>query len=1035
MKNLRLLFLLSAILIAVNASAAEAWFVSSPSLSPDGMSVAFVYEGDIWIVPASGGTAKRITAMDGTENNPRFSPDGKWIAFNGNKDGNSNIYIVPVTGGQVRQLTWHSAADNLDSWSWDSKRLYFTSGRYNNFSAYVVPIEGGTPLRLFSEHYWENAHFVVNDNKTGTYYFSESGESYRSSNRKRYKGENNPDILAYNPVTGSFSQITTWEGKDLWPTIDKNGTLYYVSDEYNGEYNLYRREGEGSVRLTSFDSSIGRPQVSADGSRVVFTRDYQLWLYDTKTGSTEKVSFDIFSAEPLPNEKVFSTATNITSFDVSPDNRKIAFISRGELFVCDIKGMFIRKLNTDVMERALEVMWLNDNKTLLFTRTWNGWPNLFTIAADGSSSEKQLTRDEKSARMLVYDDTRAMAAYYSGTDEFRVVDLQKLTVRTVAKDEFWFRGSPATFSPDLNWVAFTAFRNFEQDIMVCNLKSGEIINLTGTYLSEGSPFWSPDGKYIYFTADREKVSYPRGGGNNRLYRIPLQKYQQPLRSVAFDELFAKREATAKTPIKIDMDDILFRWELVHNIAASQSNPYVIMRDTLTTVLFSSTHEGSRKLYKLTMTPFDRNRIDEIRGVTGGSIAAAKREYYILSGGDIYKLNLSGNSSEKININLTFTKDIRNEFVQMFHEGWTIMAENFYDEDMHGTDWKAIKARYEKYLPHVRTRSDLRLIMNDMLGELNSSHLGFSSSGSEESVSDNVTTIETGVIFSNSNPYLVDRVLKTSPADNINTDIRKGDRLVSVNGTVIDPAISREYWFTFSAMPQEVVLGFERDGKQFQTRLHPVRYSAVNTLLYDEWIAGNQKFVDKSSENSVAYVHIKNMSAGALSDFLIEMTSEAVDRKALIVDLRYNTGGNIHDDLINFLSQRPYLEWKFRDGQKSPQPNFAPAGKPMVILINEQSLSDAEMTTAGLKALNIGTIVGTETYRWIIFTSSKSLVDGSSCRLPAWGCYTLDGINLEFEGVKPDVYVKTGFPEKVKDKDPQLEKAIEILLGQIKETGK
>jgi tricorn protease len=1035
MKNLRFIFLLAACLITAAVSGAEAWFVSSPSLSPDGMTVAFVYEGDIWVVPSAGGTAKRITAMEGYENNPRFSPDGKWIAFNGNKDGNSNIYIVPVKGGNVTQLSWHSTSDNIDSWSWDSKKIFFTSGRQNSFSAYTVAVDGGTPERLFSEHYWNNAHFVVQDNNTGTFYFSVSGESYRSSNRKRYKGENNPDILSYNPSSGDFRQITTWEGKDLWPTIDRNGTLYYASDEWNGEYNLYRQDGGKKVKLTSFESSIGRPQVSADGSKVVFTHDYQLWIYDTKTNSPGKISFDIFSTEPLPNEKVFNTPTNITAFDVSPDNKKLAFISRGELFVCDVKGLFIKKLNIDIRERALEVMWLNDNKTLLITRTWNGWPNLFTIAADGSSAEKQITTDDKSARMLVYDESRSLAAYYCGTDEFRIVDLKTLTVKSVAKDEFWFRGSPATFSPDLNYVAFTAFRNFEQDIMVCNLKTGEVINLTGTYLSEGSPFWSPDGKHIYFTADRTKASYPRGGGNNRLYRIPLQKYQQPLRSVAFDELFTKRENTPKPPIKIDLEDILFRWELVHNIPAAQSNPYVIMKDTLTTVLFTSSHEGSRKLYKLTMSPFDRNKLDEIRGVTGGSIATAKKEHYILSGGDIHKLNLNGNNSEKISINYTFTKDIRNEFVQMFHEGWTIMAENFYDLDMHGTDWKAVKARYEKFLPQVRTRSDLRILMNDMLGELNSSHMGFSSSGSEESISDNVTTIATGIIFSNSAPYTVDRVLKNSPADNINIDIKKGDRLVSVNGTKIDPTVAREYWFTFSAMPQEVVLGFEREGRQFQTRLQPVRYNTVNTLLYDEWIDGNQKYVDKASDKAIAYVYIKNMSAGSLNDFLIEMTSEAVDRQALIVDLRYNTGGNIHDDLINFLSQRPYLEWKFRDGQISPQPNFAPAGKPMVILINEQSLSDAEMTTAGLKSLNIGTIVGTETYRWIIFTSSKSLVDGSSCRLPAWGCYTLDGKNLESEGVKPDVYIKTGFPEKVKNEDPQLDKAIEILLGQIKEAGK
>ncbi|MDX9928833.1 MAG: S41 family peptidase, partial [Bacteroidales bacterium] len=262
------------------------------------------------------------------------------------------------------------------------------------------------------------------------------------------------------------------------------------------------------------------------------------------------------------------------------------------------------------------------------------------------------------------------------------------------------------------------------------------------------------------------------------------------------------------------------------------------------------------------------------------------------------------------------------------------------------------------------------------------------------------------------------------------DVKNGDVLIAVNGKMVDKTVSRDYYFTFASMPPELALTFDRKGTRIETRLRPVGYSAINSLLYDEWIDFNQKYVDKLSGNKIAYVYIKNMSEGSLNSFLIEMTSEAVDRDALIIDLRYNTGGNIHDDLINFLSQKPYLEWKFRDGKISPQPNFAPAGKPMAVLVNEQSLSDAEMTTAGLKALNLGTVIGTETYRWIIFTSSKSLVDGSSCRLPAWGCYTLDGKNLEFEGVKPDIYVKTGFKEKVTNKDPQLDKAIEVLLKEI-----
>jgi tricorn protease len=252
----------------------------------------------------------------------------------------------------------------------------------------------------------------------------------------------------------------------------------------------------------------------------------------------------------------------------------------------------------------------------------------------------------------------------------------------------------------------------------------------------------------------------------------------------------------------------------------------------------------------------------------------------------------------------------------------------------------------------------------------------------------------------------------------------------VDGRKVDNSTDREYYFSRPDQPAEMKLEFMRDGKAFETRIHPVASSNINNLLYDEWIDRNQKLVDSMTDNKIAYVYLKNMAEQSLSGFLIEMTSEAVDRKGLIIDLRYNTGGNIHDDLLNFLSQKPYLEWKFRDGQISPQPHFAPAGKPMVILVNDKSLSDAEMTSAGFKALKLGTVVGTETYRWIIFTSAKGFVDGSTIRLPAWGCYTLDGKDLESEGVKPDVLIRNTFLDRLTGKDPQLEKAIEVILKQI-----
>jgi C-terminal processing protease CtpA/Prc len=248
---------------------------------------------------------------------------------------------------------------------------------------------------------------------------------------------------------------------------------------------------------------------------------------------------------------------------------------------------------------------------------------------------------------------------------------------------------------------------------------------------------------------------------------------------------------------------------------------------------------------------------------------------------------------------------------------------------------------------------------------------------------------------------------------------------------VDENIDRDYYFSKPSLDREMTLTFNRNGKQVFVNVHPESTGALRGNLYDEWITQNHKNVDKWSNNRIAYSYMKNMGTGELETFLLDMVAQEENKEAIILDLRYNTGGNVHDDVLKFLSQRPYLQWKYRGGKLAPQSNFGPAAKPIVLLINEQSLCDAEMSAAGFKQLKLGKIIGTETYRWFIFTSAKGLVDGSSYRLPSWGCYTMDGKNIEKEGVKPDIFVKNTFEDRLADKDPQLEKAVAEILKDLK----
>ena len=288
------------------------------------------------------------------------------------------------------------------------------------------------------------------------------------------------------------------------------------------------------------------------------------------------------------------------------------------------------------------------------------------------------------------------------------------------------------------------------------------------------------------------------------------------------------------------------------------------------------------------------------------------------------------------------------------------------------------------------------------------------------------------MFSRTNPYVVDHVIKDDCADVADADIKNGDELISVDGVKIDPSRNREFYFMRPQTPDEMTLGFKRGSRTFDVKIHPSTPNEMQRHLYDEWIDANRRLVDKLSDKQIGYVYMKDMGDDELHSFELKMVSDSIEkRKALILDLRYNTGGNVHDKVLQFLSQRAYLQWKYRDGKMSPQPDFAPAAKPVILLVNEQTLSDGEMTAEGFKQLQLGKIVGTDTYHWIIFTSAMSLVDGSSVRLPSWGCYTLEGKNLEQNGVSPDIYVKNTFDDRMNNTDPQIQKAVEEIMKELK----
>lgn len=1044
-----------AVLMTVTAAAENVRFAYRPSLTPDGKEIYFSYDGDIYKVPAAGGTALSVVSLAGNENNPIVSPDGKYLAFSSDIQGNNDVYVVPTAGGDIKQLTYNEAGDTPASWSPDSKYIYFETTRASaRKTTYRVSIAGGTPVLLF-DGYFNTVVNVVENPKTGEYLFNESMESISFPTRKRYVGDHNPNIKSWNPKSKTYSELTDYEGKDQWPMADKAGNIYYVSDAKNKESNIVKYVKGGEPQwLTSFDKSVQYPSLAFDGSAMVFIKEYEINLLDLKSGQVSVPQISI-SNHTVEIKRQFADQKP-SAASISPDGKKFALVIRGQLYISDAKCKYLQKLDTPSDERVSEVVWNKDSKTVYYTRTNKGWTDIYKIAADGSAEEKLVWRTQNNSKGLVPSHKADKIAFVDGSHNLMLLDMSTDAVEKIAEAEFWsYQTHAIAFSYDGNYIAFEAMHMFEPDVFIYSLKDKTLKNLTNSASTDGEMVFTPDGKYLYLLSNPTATSYPKGS-ETYLYKLPLRKYDTDFKSDVYDNLFKeekkeaakpadgkkadKKKGSADTAAKpaeekkdstviIDYKDIYRRMSRVES-SGSQRGLYMFTTKDKSLLFYSSYSQGGMKLFSLDVNDKEA-KPKEVKEVRGGTFTASEKDLYLLSGGTIYKIDPNSLNTTKTEVSINVEKVLADEFEQMLYEGWGALEQNYYDVNFHSADWYALRDYYASFLPYVRTRENLRTLMADMLGELNSSHQGFTSSGAEEKTVNAVHTYQTGIVFSDKSPYKVEKIIAESPADKVEIDIRKGDELVGVDGIRINPDENREKYFTSPVSKNELKLTFKRGGKEFDVKVHTTSLSAVKALQYLEWENERRDMVEKKGAGRIGYIHMRAMGDEDLEDFLLRMHTDVYDKDALILDLRYNNGGNVHNEVIEFLSQKRYFDWAYRDFPTTTHPNVVPAGKPIVVLVNEHSLSDAEVTSNGIQTLGIAKLVGTETYRWIIFTSSVRLLDGSTVRMPAWGCYNIKGEDLEFAGVKPDVYVKNTFKDRLEGNDPQLEAALAEILKELK----
>ena len=1015
-----------------------------PSLSPDGKQVAFTYRGDIWSYGLEEGRAQRVTDNEAFEGYAAFSPDGEWIAFSSKRSGNYDVYVVSAQGGIPRRLTFHSGDDLVTGWGADGKEILFQSNRKNMNGLYRVPFEGGGARPLWKE-FWMVSSWGREAPDGKSLVFNTSSEAYAYWWREGYRGSNGADLWLYRKEKGSFLKLTEDQGNDLFPAWAADGKSLYYSAHPKGEcQNLFRISAQGGKpeKITSFTSGTLRWVTSASRApRVVFEHDHKLWLYDASTGETKPLPILLPSDTKGPD--LFRTkVSKLDGFSLSPDNRKLLLLARGRLYLSDKEGKLVTPL-TEGGSRAEDPLWDRDSQRIYYLSDKEGEVHLFAMDPLAPEKEERLTKSPLLRQTLKISPDGRYLSFVAAKKRLTLLDLKTKNERVLVEAQLsGLQGADYSWSPDSKRIYYTFTPYWEGDLAVVDVATAQVTLLTKNPFSESEPVLSPDGKRLYFAGNYEGHSFPDRSGQSDLFFLPLSPEREVFPEELIGKLFQKEEKKdgSKEPlfaIPLPLSPERAEKERVRITSTVDRNESLpLPAPDGKRVAFVK--EGD-ELCLLTFGP--DNKVEKVETLASNIAVdsycwdSQGEALWILSRGGLIRFNLGDRSRKPVPFSLPFEVERKREYRQVFREVWRTLRDFYYDSNFHGTSWEKVRQEYEPLVESSWTEEDFYLTLNEMLGTLNSSHLRVTAPPAPVVEEENSGAMGATLLWdSEKGLYRLDQILKDGPLDKaLEGKAPEGSLwVVAFDGK---PLVGNED-------PEKHLLGRSerrvlvtlRDGVG-KERVLAVKAGSVLQdlmLLYNGWEEGCRERVHRLSEGRLGYLHMKNMGWDDWLRFSRELEMEMEGREGIILDLRYNNGGNVHDQVLNTLIKRVYSTWKMRDYGMVTQPTYAIGPRPVTLLINEASLSDAEMTANGFKELKLGALVGETTYGWLIFTSGRSLLNGGFFRIPYWGCYTLSGQDLETHGgVVPDYRVPLTPDQIVAGSDPQLEKAVEVTLAKLK----
>ena len=1025
--------------------------------------VVFVHAGDLYTAPLAGGTAFRLTAHEGEELYPKFSPDGTRIAFSAEYNGTRQVFVMPAGGGEPRQLTWYNdvgvmpprgGTDNrvLD-WSPDGQcilvRMNRTPWDERGGRLYCVPANGGLEKPLPMPESGGAAYSPDGQSLV----FTPIDRDFRSW--KRYRGGRAQDVWTYDLAANTSTRITDHIATDHQP-MWLGSELFFVSDRAGGTLNLFRvpQAGGEAVAATAFtDFDVLWPSSGPGG--IVFEKGGGLWHFDPASGQSREVPIRIVADFPETQPHYVEAKRTIESIAIAPNGERALFGARGEIFSVPAKQGVVRNLSRSPDARELSVSFSPDGKQVAYVSDANGEYELYLRAQDGSGTPRQLTRNGHTWRMPPeWSPDGSRIALADRDHVLRIIEVSTGVEHTVDTgtvsdiDEY-------TFSPDGLWLAYVKTNaSNNSSIWLYSVASGQTTQLTADSTRERNPVFDPEGRWLYFLSDRDyNLTFSAFEFNflytnaTRIYAAALAADGAAVYPDASDEAVDAKSGGSvkaakddgKAALRIDVPGFNQRVQALKQRAGN----YAGLSANADGVFFVSVG-GNGEGGKLHYLALDADESKALGPVTGYALAASGKHLLMRRGADAAIVKADGSAdfdAGKLDLDaMQLRIEPRREWRQLFVDAWRILRDSFYDAGMHGQDWNAIRAKYEPLVAHVDSRGDLDYLLHEIAGEVNSGHI-YVIAGDQPRVTrraggllgadldfDDQGRVRIARIFAGENWDPAFRSPLTEPG----VAVAEGDIILSVDG-VSSRGIDNPWRLFENRGGKTVEMQIAPGGDARNARTVRVKTLESETnLRYLDWVQSRRRMVEQGSNGRIGYIHVPNTAVEGSRELFRGLLAYA-SRDALIIDDRYNGGGFIPDRLIELLARTPLNYWKVRGLEPGATPLLSHRG-PKAMLINGLSSSGGDALPYYFRKLGLGPLIGTRTWGGLIGITGgahQQLADGGAM-LPASFRF-LDTDNhwaVEDEGVAPDQEV-IDRPELVAaGRDPSLEAAMAHLLGAL-----